>query len=308
MNLSLSSALLVGFAALLTVIADLPDFDRLWDYQHPDHSETRFRELLPKARESGDRSYLAQLLSQIARTEGLQGRFSEGHKTLDEAEALLTPAMKTAHVRCLVERGRLFNSAKKPDKARPLFLQAWDLARSAGEDSYAIDAAHMLGIVDPPEQALEWDRKALAIAEKATDERARRWSGPLYNNMGWTYFDRGDYTEALALMQKALVAYESGKDPVEIRIAKYSVGRVLRALRRYQEALKIQEEARRDGESIGDRPGYVYEELGECYLALNQREEARRYFGMAYDVLSKDANLAKSEPKRIEHLRELGGR
>src|SRR5947209_5761602 len=156
----------VGVAVVFLVVgrasADLPDFDRLWDYQHPDRTETRFRELLPKARVSGDRSYLAQLLSQIARTEGLQGRFAEGHRTLDEAEALLAPEMKTARVRCLLERGRLFNSNKKPGEARPFFLQAWDLARQSGDEPYAIDAAHMLGIVDPPSQALEWNRKALA--------------------------------------------------------------------------------------------------------------------------------------------------
>src|SRR5205823_2777621 len=156
----------------------------------------------------------------------------------------------------------LFNSDKKPEKARPLFLQAWDLARAAGEEAYAIDGAHMLGIVDPPEQALDWDRKALAVAERSRDERARRWLGPLYNNMGWTEFDRGDYPGALNLLQKALEVYQAGKNPRAIRIAKYSVGRVLRALKRYQDALQLQLEARREGEAGGDRPGYVYEELG----------------------------------------------
>jgi len=306
------SILLLSLPALLlglTVLAgDLPNFDPLWDYEHPDRTEAKFRELLPKARQSGDPSYLAQLLSQIARTQGLQGHFPEGHKTLDEAEALLTPATMTARVRCLLERGRLFNSDRKPEKARPLFIQAWDQARAVGEEAYAIDAAHMLGIVDPPEQALEWDRMALAVAEDATDERARRWLGPLYNNMGWTEFDRGNYPEALMLLQKALSFYQAGKKPVPIRIAKYSVGRVLRALKRYPEALRMQEEARREGEAGGDHPGYVYEELGECHLALNQPEEARRYFGLAYDVLSKDAELVQSEPKRLQRIRELGGR
>lgn len=55
----------------------LPDFDSLWDYNHPAETERRFRELLPVATSSADRSYCAQLLTQIARTLGLQRRFDE---------------------------------------------------------------------------------------------------------------------------------------------------------------------------------------------------------------------------------------
>jgi hypothetical protein len=36
-----------------------PDFDRLWDYNQPEDSETRFRSLLDAARASGDADYLA---------------------------------------------------------------------------------------------------------------------------------------------------------------------------------------------------------------------------------------------------------
>src|SRR5713101_6975895 len=48
----------------------LPDFDSLWDYDHPGASERRFRELLPAALDSRDFPYLTQLLTQIARAEG----------------------------------------------------------------------------------------------------------------------------------------------------------------------------------------------------------------------------------------------
>src|SRR6266498_5625258 len=42
----------------------LPDFDSLWDYNHPDETEQKFRELLPVAEVSGDDSYYAELLTQ----------------------------------------------------------------------------------------------------------------------------------------------------------------------------------------------------------------------------------------------------
>ncbi|TMI53740.1 hypothetical protein E6H15_07365, partial [Candidatus Bathyarchaeota archaeon] len=67
----------------------LPDFDKLWDYAHPEISEQRFRELLPRALDSLDLSYLAQLLTQIARAEGLQRKFEDAHKTLDRVDKAL---------------------------------------------------------------------------------------------------------------------------------------------------------------------------------------------------------------------------
>ena len=57
----------------------------MWDYNDPAGTGKKFLELLPDAKASGDRSYLAQLLTQIARTRGLQMKFDEAHKTLDEA-------------------------------------------------------------------------------------------------------------------------------------------------------------------------------------------------------------------------------
>src|SRR2546425_1207506 len=47
----------------------LPDFDILWDYEHPGPTEGKFRELLPAAIDSLDISYLAELRTQIARAD-----------------------------------------------------------------------------------------------------------------------------------------------------------------------------------------------------------------------------------------------
>src|SRR5881628_1410931 len=119
-----------------------PDFDVSWDYDKPEASEQQFRELVPTAERSGDRSYHIQLLTQIARAEGLQRRFSEAHATLDAAQALLTDDLVRAKVRYLLERGRVFNSSKDVVQARAFFVDAWKLAFACQEDFYAIDAAH----------------------------------------------------------------------------------------------------------------------------------------------------------------------
>lgn len=282
-----------------------PDFDKLWDYDHPAKTEAAFRGLLPKAKE-GDRSYLAQLLTQLARTQGLQRRFDEAHKTLDEAEALLADAAKVPRVRYLLERGRVYNSSGQKEKARPLFVQALDAAKAAGEDSYAIDAAHMLGIVETGLAALDWNARAMQMAERSSDPDARRWLGPLYNNTGWTYFDHKEYPRALELLRKALGFYKTSGTPAQLRIAKYSVGRVLREMGRVKEALTIQQDAYRQMERDRDTgDGYVYEELGECLLRLHRPSEARPYFAKAYALLSKDPDM-RSETARLARMKRLG--
>jgi hypothetical protein len=54
---------------------NLPDFDSLWDYSNPDQTEIKFREILLQIPEN-DPVHL-ELLTQIARTQGLQRKFDE---------------------------------------------------------------------------------------------------------------------------------------------------------------------------------------------------------------------------------------
>jgi len=284
---------------------ELTDFDQLWDYDNPPETEEAFRRLLPAA--ASNPSYHAQLLTQIARAQGLQRKFDEAHQTLDEAQRLLTDDLTRAKIRYWLERGRVHNSSKNPHLARPLFLEAWELAASIpGEDFYAVDAAHMLGIVEPPEQQMKWNLKALALAEKSSEPRARNWLGSLYNNIGWTQHEAGEYAQALEMFEKALAwRQEQGRAP-EIRIAKWCVARALRSLGRIQAALEMQRAQLREFESLGAKSGYVFEELGECLLLLHQTAEAQPYFASAYEALSQDPWLVENEPERLQRLKELG--
>ena len=176
-----------------------------------------------------------------------------------------------------------------------------------GEDFYAVDAAHMLGMVEPPETQLEWAAKAMELAEKSEDERARNWLGPLYNNTGWSYHDLKQYDKALELFQKSLKYRQEKKDEQGTRIAKWTIGRTYRSLGRIEEALQIQKELEKEFEEKGiEQGGYVFEELGECLLLLKKEDEARKYFKLAYDLLSKDPWLVANEAERLERLKKLG--
>jgi tetratricopeptide (TPR) repeat protein len=284
---------------------EVPDFDRLWDFNQPAETEKRFRALLPQAQNSGDRVYHAELLTQIARTLGLQQKFEEAHHLLDSVETMLTEDMKRPRIRYLLERGRVLNSSGAPDRARPLFIEAWEQARQVGEDSYAVDAAHMVAIVAQGQEALSWNRAALQLAETSSQERARSWLGSLYNNMGWTYHDMGQYDQALEIFDRALKFREQEGKLDRIRIAKWCIARTLRSLGRVEEALEMQQALLKEAEASNEEPGYTYEELGECLLLLKRESEAKPYFARAYAVLSQDPWLNRNEPGRLQRLQEL---
>lgn len=284
------------------------DFDALWDFGKPAETEQKFRALLPEAKASGDAGYLAELLTQIARTQGLQRQFDDAHRTLDEVVEMLGRASPRAKVRYLLERGRAFNSSGNLDEARPLFLEAVHLAETAREDHLAVDAAHMMGILEPPDAALDWNLRAVGMAEASKDPKARTWLGSLYNNIGWTYFETKKYEMALNLFELALEFREKQEKPPQIRIAKWCVAKTMRALGRVDEALKIQKSLHAELEKIGESDGFVFEELGECLLALGKPDEAKPYFTRAYELLSKDTRLPHNEPERLARLKSLGGK
>ena len=280
------------------------EFDSLWDYSNPQQTETRFREILIQIPEDNP-AYL-ELLTQIARAQGLEQKFDRAHQTLDQVERRLGDYPSRAKVRYLLERGRVFNSSGKPNEAYPLFEQALDMAKDLSEDFYAVDALHMLAIVAPPESSLDLNLLAIQLAESSEQEKARNWLGSLYNNTGWSYHDLGDFDSALDMFQKAEAARRSQGRVNEIRIAVWAVARALRSLRCFEEALSKQLTLKEEYEAAGESDGYVFEEIGECYLALDRAEEAQPYFAKAHEILSQDRWLAEREPARLERLKELG--
>ena len=286
----------------------LPDFDRLWNYGDPAATAEKFRALLPRFAASDDRDRHAQLLTQIARTHGLRRDFETSVTILAEAEALIDETTPVAQVRLLLERGRTFRSSGDPDAARPFFTEAFERANAIEAEFHAVDAAHMLGIVESGDLSLEWNRRAIAAAEAASDPRARNWLGALYNNTAWTLHDSGDLDGALDLFEKCLAWHEEKGTGRPRLIAKWAVARALRSLGRVDDALARQEALRDEwAASEFDPSGYVFEEIGECLLLLAREDEAPAAFAKAYAILSKDDWLVAEEPARLERMRTLAG-
>lgn len=283
------------------------DLDADWNFDDPAGTEARFRKALPHAEASDDDAYLAEVLTQIGRAQGLQMHFDEAKGTLERAASLITPDMSKAQVRLLLERGRVRNSSGDPSGSIPLFEEALELAGFSGLDGLAVDAAHMLGIVEPGEAGLRWNQVALRVAEASADPTARRWRGSLYNNLGWTYHDLGRHQDALAMFEAHLEVRTEEGDVVQAAIARWSIAKTYRFLGRVQEALALQMQLLADIERRGDQPdGYVHEEIAECLLALGRPEEARPHFGRAWEVLHQDPWLQRDQPERLARLADLG--
>lgn len=289
-----------------------PDFEALWDYGNPAATESRFLEALAQAEATASLDYLAQLETQIARTQGLRADFDTAASWLDRAEARCADAeargedVRTARVRLLLERGRCLNSSGRPADSVPLFEQALAQAEAAGLENLAVDAAHMLGIAVPGADGLDWNLGAIARAEAATDPQARRWLGSLYNNTGWSLHDLGRFDEALDLFEKSLDFRLAQAAAKPIRIAQWCVARCLRSLGRNDEALARQLALRDDFAATGEDDGFVHEELGELYLLAGRPDEARPEFAAAFRLLGQDPLFARNEAARLERLQALG--
>jgi tetratricopeptide (TPR) repeat protein len=256
----------------------------LWDFGDLDLSEARFRAQLEEETTAAGR---AEVLTQLARVEGLRGNFERCDVLLDEADAL-----GGAEIRVLLERGRRTRSSGQPGAGQAQFEQAFDLARTSGDDVLAVDAAHMVAIVDDVET---WTARGVEIAGSSDDPGVRYWLGPLYNNVGWSRYDAGDTAGALEAFELALASRERDDPrPDALAFARYGVGKALRAVGRAEEAAALLEQC------VSLEDADFHEELAEDYAALGRHDDAREQAERALALILEDGDAA-----RIARLREL---
>jgi tetratricopeptide (TPR) repeat protein len=209
----------------------------LWDFNDLDASEQRFRAQLEQ---EGSDEGRAEVLTQLARVQGLRDLFAEGDRLIDQASAI-AGSSETARIRIQLERGRLRRSSGDVAGALPLFESAYDIARQAGEQFLAADSAHMAALAAPDRTAmLAWTEKGTRIAAASSDPTVSYWLGPLLNNLGSAYMDSGEYDKALDSFQRALeVRKRYPENPEAIQFAKDAVIEALTALGRLDEAARV---------------------------------------------------------------------
>ena len=285
----------------------MPDILALWDFDDPAASEARFRAALGDAVTPPTHDAALSLRTQIARTLSLRKRFDEAHRELDAVDAQLPGAGPEPRVRTLLERGRTWRSAREPAKARPLFLQAEQLARTAKLEYLHVDALHMVALVEADPQAqLEANQRALAVARAAQDPQARRWEASLTTNIGWSLHEAGRHEEALASFRDALAARQrDGAKAQRLREANWMIAYELRALRRHDEALAVLRGLEGELAAANEADGFVPEEIGENLLALGRGAEARPFFAQAHAQLSRLDTIERPDETRLARLLDL---
>ncbi|MEM7103909.1 MAG: tetratricopeptide repeat protein [Bacteroidota bacterium] len=290
-------------------MSNLPDFDQLWDFRDPAATELAFKALIPLAESADNESYKGQLFTQIARTLGLQRKFEDAHAVLDAIAQSTLDAHPIVRVRFLLERGRVFNSSRNKPAAKPLFAEAWEFGKIHKLDYFAVDAAHMMGFIfsgsEKVDQKLAWEEKALALAESSPSEKAKKWLGSLYNNIGWSYHEMKAFAKAKSMFEKCLDWQQANEKIAGAKISKWSIAKMDRLLGNTQQALTSQLTLlKADGGQ--DEYGYTFEEIAECYLVLQQSDQAAQYAKKAWELLSKDPWLCENEPERVKRLKQIG--
>jgi len=282
---------------------DSPDVDSLWDFSDPVGSEARFRELLRSIETLEDPSMTAEVLSQIARAEGFQRRFLEAKATLLRTVPIWNRISSRARCRVLLEAGRFEHSCGHPGSGEDLFLAALSLADQAGDEALAIDAAHMLAIVTLGETQIAWGIRAIERAEHSSEEKAWRWLGTLYGNLGCSYLDVGSLEDAMKMFRAAEEWSRTHGRPEQHRKARWRVGRCQRFLGDIDSAFATQRELVREGEIAGDEDGYVFKELGELSLIRGDFGEAALMFRRALSIFSRHSwRLTQNETEELVRL------
>ena len=276
---------ILAFAALVTAASSTMaiDIKALWNFNDPVQSEQRFRAALATA--GADEAFILQ--TQIARTYGLRGEFTQARDILKELEPRLPDAGSEARTRYWLELGRTYSSAAHPpesqtaearERAHRAYDRAYESARHGKLDTLAVDALHMLAFVDTkPADQLKWGQKALAIALASSQPAARAWEASLRNNIGYALYQLGRYEEALDQFQQAVVLRERGNDAEATRIAHWMVAWTLRAMGRIDEALAMQLRLEAENKKAGTPDPDVYDELEHLYRAKGDAARAEHY-------------------------------
>ncbi|MFZ4507756.1 MAG: tetratricopeptide repeat protein [Fimbriimonas sp.] len=259
------------------------DLASLWDFGNPQVSEDRFRDLLADA--DADDAWV--LRTQIARTYGLRRDFEGARALLRDLEPGLADSSAEGQVRYWLELGRTYASAAhSPESqtdeakatAKAAYLEAFEVARAARLDGLAVDALHMMTMVETsPSDQIKWNLRAISYMDASDQREAKQWEASLRNNLGYALYLAGSYEEALTHFEIAhFVRENAGKDG-PTRIAAWMVAWTLRALHRYDEALSIQHRLEKQWADDGQEDHYVFEELEHLYRAKGDEEKASYY-------------------------------
>jgi tetratricopeptide (TPR) repeat protein len=220
-------ALVSACATAAPPSASSPDFEAFvsdqFDFDDPIQTEARF---LALAQRAGDPDARSEFLTQAARAQGVQERLDEAHATLSHSGAENADSARL-RARYALERARLLRRAGDREGAAHSFTRAYEIAVEAREDALAADAAHMMALISPPDEAAHWVERGLEIALESERPTARAWVGTISYNWAMALSERGDHAGAARYLARALASRQQQGDVELLRATERALAQEL---------------------------------------------------------------------------------
>jgi CHAT domain-containing protein/Tfp pilus assembly protein PilF len=161
---------------------------------------------LPHSLDASDAAIWRKLAQGMAKAFSQQ--FGASERLLTEAEALA----KAKHPELLGEvtlrEGTLAFLRADPNAANSAYHRALQISREQRDPFLEAAALGSLGLIATTEEhydeSLDWNRAALQLSQSTG---AQISAARILGNMGWSYFELGDYEMALSLFERAAAAF-----------------------------------------------------------------------------------------------------
>ncbi len=160
-------------------------------------------------------------------------------------------------MRLSIERGRLLRRQDRPQDARESFEKAYEIAVAAEQAGLAADAAHMLALMLPFEEARTWTDRGLVLAERSSDPPVRHWVGVLMNNWGERLDEQSDHEGAARAFARALASRRLENDPSVSQASEFALAVQLRKLGLAAQALAIQDRLQQEAAAAKEPVGEI---------------------------------------------------
>jgi tetratricopeptide (TPR) repeat protein len=258
--------------------ARLEEADGVFRSMEYDKAGDLFEDIATKAESEGDNSLFVEAASMRARSYLITNRPDEGRPWLERAASKAVESDPAGWSRYLGVRGRFEWQDGDNEAATRTFREMFDYCEAHELWERAVDAAHMIALTGDESEKYDWSLKGIEMAEKGGMEG---WLGPLWNNLGWNYYDDKRYDEAYDALVKAREYHYKSEQELPKLIADYAVAHVMIDMGRVGEAESdmrrvLEWAARLDKE--GDKNatewiGFARWDLGEIALARGDHDE-----------------------------------
>ncbi|MEW5794989.1 MAG: tetratricopeptide repeat protein [Candidatus Zixiibacteriota bacterium] len=287
----------------------LAEADTLFQAQEYPAALEHYTRALEIARQEFNRPVETEAMAQMARCNLVLGNKEKGRKWLDEAARRGSDSDPMGWSCFLGVKGRFEWKDGDLKAARQTFDEMYVYCNTNALWARAVDAANMIAIVaDDVDEQIEWSKRGIETAEAGG---AENWLGPLWNNLGATYYDNKQYEPALEAFLKARTYHWQYSGENAKLFADYHVGMAYRAVGQLEKAGQWLRPVLAWAERLGNHSasGQAAEDLGEIALAAGKKSEGLELLRRARDEY-KLAGLDQSAPQVWENinkrLKELG--